>query len=263
MTADAIDADAIDADSHAELTAKVIQCHEELQKYLTLLASKKSMLGRFHAGFDKADTYIGGKEALAMKYAIASCDKNGDGKISKEELEKLQESSADILSAHTEAQMNAGVVAALILSFMVPLSLEPIEASDDCVDFFGQSAVKYLRILSIFFTLLGNVSCIATILLAVRFGVYVNWISSAHGRTLFVSTLDAALFPQLQMMTLATLQFVMIVRGALAGPLQGLAGIITFIMYNVILHTSENSAGARAHNIQVKLVKNLFAKRRG
>ena len=148
MTADAIDADAIDADSHAELTAKVIQCHEELQKYLTLLASKKSMLGRFHAGFDKADTYIGGKEALAMKYAIASCDKNGDGKISKEELEKLQESSADILSAHTEAQMNAGVVAALILSFMVPLSLEPIEASDDCVDFFGQSAVKYLRILS-------------------------------------------------------------------------------------------------------------------
>ena len=179
----------------------------------------------------------------------------------REEIERLKESSVDILSAHTEAQMNAGIVAALILSFMVPLSLEPIEASDDCVDFFSRDAVHYLKYLSIFFTLLANVSCIATIILAVRFGVYVNWIASALGRTLFVSTLDARLFPELQMLTLTTLQFAMIFRGALAGPLQGLAGIITYIMYNVFLHGAENSAGARAHNIQLKLVKDMFAEK--
>mgnify|MGYP000892135304 FL=1 len=253
-------ADTIDADSHAELTAKVIKCHEELQMYLTLLASENSILGSNNP-LSKADRHIGGKEMLAMKYALASCDTNGDGKISEEEIERLKESSVDILSAHTEAQMNAGIVAALILSFMVPLSLEPIEASDDCVDFFSRDAVHYLKYLSIFFTLLANVSCIATIILAVRFGVYVNWIASALGRTLFVSTLDARLFPELQMLTLTTLQFAMIFRGALAGPLQGLAGIITYIMYNVFLHGAENSAGARAHNIQLKLVKDMFAEK--
>ena len=145
-----MDDDEIDEDTYEELTAKVVQCREDLQKFLAMRLKKKSGLAAFRdqylPGFDPVEIAIGGSDGLAMKYTMASCDKNGDGKIKADELEKLQESSANILSAQTEAQMNAGVVAALILSFMVPLSLEPIEASDDCADFFGQDAVKYLRI---------------------------------------------------------------------------------------------------------------------
>lgn len=255
--------DVIDAETHDELTAKVLKCQDELQVYLSLLSRKKSKLRTFrdivHPGGAVEDSYIGGREGLAMKYALASCDKNGDGKITEEELEKLQHNSANILSEQTEAQMNAGLVAALILSFLVPLSLEPIKESDDCVEFFGQDTVKYLKIVSIFLTLLANASCIVTILLAVRLGVYVNWITSTHGRTLYVSTIDASLFPRLQLGTLAALQFVMIARGALAGPLQGLAGIITYIIYQGHLMWYDNSAGARAHGIQLKLVKDMMA----
>ena len=254
-----MDDDEIDADTYEELTAKVVQCREDLQKFLAMRLKKKSGLAAFRdqhlPGFDPVEIAIGGSEGLAMKYAMASCDKNGDGKIKADELEKLQESSANILSAQTEAQMNAGVVAALILSFMVPLSLEPIEASDDCADFFGQDAVKYLRIVSIIFTMLANVYCIATIILAVRFGLYVNWIP---GRTLFVSTLDAALFPKLQMGTLNSMMFAMIARGTLIGPLQGLAGIVTFILYFVVLKGAEENAGARAKSIQLRLVKDMM-----
>ena len=251
-----MDDDDIDADTYEELTAKVVQCREDLQKFLAMRLKKKSGLAAFRdqhlPGFDPVEIAIGGSEGLAMKYAMASCDKNGDGKIKADELEKLQESSANILSAQTEAQMNAGVVAALILSFMVPLSLEPIEASDDCADFFGQDAVKYLRIVSIIFTTLANVYCIATIILAVRFGL------SAPGRTLFVSTLDAALFPRLQIGTLNSMMLAIIARGTLVGPLQGLAGIVTLILYFVVLNGAEQNAGARAKSIQLRLVKDMM-----
>ena len=257
-----MDDDEIDADTYEELTAKVVQCREDLQKFLAMRLKKKSGLAAFRdqylPGFDPVELAIGGSDGLAMKYTMASCDKNGDGKIKADELEKLQESSANILSAQTEAQMNAGVVAALILSFMVPLSLEPIEASDDCADFFGQDAVKYLRIVSIIFTTLANVYCIATIILAVRFGLYVNWIPSAPGRTLFVSTLDAALFPRLQIGTLNSMMLAIIARGTLVGPLQGLAGIVTLILYFVVLNGAEQNAGARAKSIQLRLVKDMM-----
>ena len=82
-----MDDDEIDADTYEELTAKVVQCREDLQKFLAMRLKKKSGLAAFRdqylPGFDPVEIAIGGSDGLAMKYTMASCDKNGDQKPDK------------------------------------------------------------------------------------------------------------------------------------------------------------------------------------
>jgi hypothetical protein len=255
----------VDDEIHAALISKIMQCQRDLEVYAEMFDDYLKETGKFAKWkkLDRSEGFIGGSEGLAMKVTLASCDEDGNGKITSEELERLDEDSSSYLSEQNEAQLNAGVVAALILSFILPMSLEPIEATEDFIDFFGQDAVLPFRIIASVVTMISVATCLITLTLAIRFAVYTNWISSKRGRTLFAASLNAALFPQLQMMTLNSLVFAVIIRGTLVvGPLQGLLFILVAAAVQYTFSTVEWKHGKRAKDIQFDLVKMMVQRRK-
>ena len=254
----------VDDEVHAALITKIKECKRDLDVYVEMFDDYLKETGNFARWkkFDHAEGFIGGSEGLAMKVTLASCDEDGDGHITTDELEKLDADSSSYLSEQNEAQLNAGVVAALILSFILPLTLEPIEAADDFIDFFGQDAVLPFRIIASVVSMISVATCLITLILAVRFPVYTSWISSKRGRTLFVTSLDASLFPKLQMATLNALMCAVTIRGALVvGPIQGLFFILVCVVVQYGFLTGEWKHGKRAKEIQFDIVKMML--RRG
>jgi hypothetical protein len=253
----------IDDEIHAALITKIKQCQCDLDVYVEMFDDYMKETGKFARWkkLDRAEGFIGGAEGLAMKVTLASCDEDGDGHITTDELERLDADSSSYLSEQNEAQLNAGIVAALILSFILPMTLEPIEVTDDFIDFFGQDAVLPFRIIASVVAMTSVATCLITLSLAIRFAVYINWISSNRGRTLFATSLDASLFPKLQMMTLNALVVAVTIRGTLVvGPLQGLFFILVAVVVQYVFLTTEWKHGKRAKEIQFDLVKMMLGR---
>ena len=80
---------------------------------------------------------LGGTEGAAVQYRVAMLDKDGDGTISVEELANFYQLAEDQKNRVLEGCLNWGLISALILSFSIPMVMEPPDVSDRCIAWFG------------------------------------------------------------------------------------------------------------------------------
>lgn len=99
-------------------------------------------------GFAKQLILLGGIEGAFSLICAAKLDKNADGLITAVELEIYREESKAVIENALNQYLNNGVVAALILSIVVPLALQPVDVGDECNDRFGADACHIFQILS-------------------------------------------------------------------------------------------------------------------
>lgn len=99
-------------------------------------------------GFAKTLIGLGGIEGAASLICAARLDKNGDGHISPHEMELFQEECKHLVDNALNQYLNNGVVAALILSIVVPLASQPSELGDECIDKLGENACHIFQVFS-------------------------------------------------------------------------------------------------------------------
>ncbi len=73
-----------------ELSDLVLHSRNALMKYLEIIDSPE---GSTVAGRARAEQELGGQESRAIKYILASIDKDGDGNASTYEIEEYEETA--------------------------------------------------------------------------------------------------------------------------------------------------------------------------
>ena len=88
-------------------------------------------------------------EGVNVLIQMAKLDRDGNGRISKEEMDKFLESSKDLMEAVSALCLNSGVLAALFLSILFPMGSGPdlMEASEECKDFFGDTFCRISEVI--------------------------------------------------------------------------------------------------------------------
>jgi len=87
---------------------------------------------------------FGGLEGICTLLRLASLDKDGDGKITSEELQRFEETSVKLIDDAATLLTNTGVVSALVLTMFVPIELA--EPSSDTLETFhtGANVLMYV-----------------------------------------------------------------------------------------------------------------------
>ena len=89
----------------------------------------------------------GGPEGIGAKLALVALDKNGNGNISIIEARKYLSDGQQMVENIQSLCLNNGVVAALILSFGVPMNHDPVvDFSDKAVEYFGADNCRSMAI---------------------------------------------------------------------------------------------------------------------
>ena len=89
----------------------------------------------------------GGAEGICAKLALVALDKNGNGNISIIEARKYLSDGQQMVDNIQSLCLNNGVVAALILSFGVPMNHDPVvDFSDKAVEYFGADNCRSIAI---------------------------------------------------------------------------------------------------------------------
>jgi len=115
------------------LEALVVDSRAELKRYLTLLDAADGRFGRA-----KAEKLIGYQERRAIKYLLASIDKNGDGIPVTDEIDAYEEKAKENVSKTLELLLNVGLVASVVLTISYPASILELDASDASTAFFAE-----------------------------------------------------------------------------------------------------------------------------
>jgi hypothetical protein len=101
------------------------------------------------SSFVKEMQRCGGCEGICSKLALAALDKNGSGDISIIEVRKYLSDGQQMVENIQSLCLNNGVVAALILSFGVPMIHDPVvDFSDEAVEYFGADNCRSMAIAS-------------------------------------------------------------------------------------------------------------------
>ena len=169
----------VDSAMFVELYAKVAKSRSVISQYIELVDKKKYL---------KAEKLIGGSEGRTMMMQLASMDKNGDGKISKHEMEKFQETGKELIDKTLSMILNTGVVGALILSISLQLSMMGIQPSNASTEYFTHQTIRAFTIC--YYTLVITDACIALTLVfsSLRLYTYLSyWICSYEAKLNFLA----------------------------------------------------------------------------
>ena len=140
------------------LEALVIDSRAELKRYLTLLDAADGRSSRA-----KAEKLIGYQERRAIKFLLASIDKNGDGIVVADEIDAYEERAKENVSKTQELLLNIGLVASVVLTISYPASILELNASDASVAFFAEP-VRLFCPITIAFLLFSHISTYSTII---------------------------------------------------------------------------------------------------
>lgn len=108
----------------------------EMMKQATDARAKLAMWD--HKASDGNWNQFGGLEGICTLLRIASLDRDGDGKITSEELQRFEETSVKLIDDAATLLTNTGVVSALVLTMFVPIELA--EPSSDTLETFHTGA---------------------------------------------------------------------------------------------------------------------------
>ena len=113
----------------------------------------------------------GGAEGICAKLALVALDKNGNGNISIIEARKYLSDGQQMVDNIQSLCLNNGVVAALILSFGVPMNHDPVvDFSDKAVEYFGADNCRSMAIATQIINLV--VVCVSGLSIFVSIRIY-------------------------------------------------------------------------------------------
>ena len=116
-------------------------------------------------------TRCGGPEGIGAKLALVALDKNGNGNISIIEARKYLSDGQQMVDNIQSLCLNNGVVAALILSFGVPMNHDPVvDFSDKAVEYFGADNCRSMAIATQIINLV--VVCVSGLSIFVSIRIY-------------------------------------------------------------------------------------------
>ena len=98
----------------------------------------------FGVHFSDAWTYmvlLGGVEKVSVMVNEIQLDKDGDGNLSKDELLMQEEYCLRLIEQSLNFLVNAGVVGALLMSIIFPISLTALPYGEKSLTFFGNQAL--------------------------------------------------------------------------------------------------------------------------
>lgn len=135
------------------------------------------MINSLNDGCEK----YGGQEGRAIKFAIASLDRNNDGELSSEELERLDDRIDKIVEKALSMLLNAGVVSALILSMVFNWTFSDLSHAQESIDFFGEKCCYVFHVFFIVFVNLAVFGSFVLIYVTVRMYTHLAfWLASSE-----------------------------------------------------------------------------------
>mmetsp|Transcript_28193 Transcript_28193/g.65171 ORF Transcript_28193/g.65171 Transcript_28193/m.65171 type:complete len:278 (-) Transcript_28193:138-971(-) len=87
----------------------------------------------------------GGAEGLAVKVVLCKLDTDGSGSVNESELEAAQDLAARSVDAAANLCMNWGVVAALVLSMLLPVTFEDLVINEEIVQNCTEEWLDFLK----------------------------------------------------------------------------------------------------------------------
>ena len=119
------DEERIDEHDYAELLKDVAMAKEKCRAFVENDEDQSSPEGSKHAG--KHHHQLGGAEGRYNAMILASLDEDGDGTITRSELNKFEIVAKEYCTSTTTQMMNVAIVAALVMSFVVPTVTSVLE----------------------------------------------------------------------------------------------------------------------------------------
>jgi len=87
----------------------------------------------------------GGAEGLAVKVVLCKLDTDGSGSVNASELEAAQDLASRSIDGAANLCMNWGVVAALVLSMLLPVTFEGMDIHEDVLHNCTEDSLKFLE----------------------------------------------------------------------------------------------------------------------
>lgn len=226
------DEERIDETIYAEVLEDVAKAKERCRKFVEndedqSLTSKQR---------EFAAHKLGGNEGRCIAMILASLDTDGDGTITHSELDEFETVAREYRTAASTQLMNVAIVAALVMSFVVPTIISVLEIAPKSAAFF-EGAIDYLEVIHHALALFTLAIAALTIFVALRITSQLEWIMTSYGKLKFLTSGLAGTeinIPQLmatsQMWMLNSLQCFILVRVSICcSPVAGLISMILSI----------------------------------
>ena len=209
---------------------------------------------------------LGGMEAVAAKINLASLDGDSNGKLSPEEYARFTEVGGRAVDRIITMCHNAVMVSALILSIVFTVAFQPIQASDETIEFFGgsnaSSAVSALYALHDICLVLTIASNVALLVLSLAvLDILLAWIPQLDAQQCWcIENVESLLYIQvvLPFALLWLLVILPVPAGLLLSPRKGLIFLFlpvsfTLVSAFVIMHYQ-----GHARSMQLVQARQLF-----
>lgn len=225
------DEERIDEHDYAELLKDVAMAKEKCRAFVENDEDQSSPEGSKHA--QKHHHQLGGAEGRYNAMILASLDEDGDGTITRSELHKFEIVAKEYCASTTTQMMNVAIVAALVMSFVVPTVTSVLEIAPKSAEFF-KGAIDYLEVIHHALALFTLALAGLTIFVALRITTQIEWIMTSYGKLKFLTSglggteINVAQIMAISQMTmLDALQFFILIRVAICcSPVAALISLI-------------------------------------
>ena len=230
------DEERLDERDYAELLKDVSLAKEKCRAFVKNDEDASSAEGKELKLARRLHHKLGGAEGRYNAMILASLDGDGDGYITRSELHKFENVAQHYCASTTTQLMNVAIVAALVMSFVVPTITSVLEIAPKSAEFF-KGAIDYLEVihhvLAIFTLALAGL----TIFVVLRITTQIEWIMTSYGKLKYLTSglgdtgfNVAQIMAVSQMLMLDALQFFILIRVAICcSPAAGLISLIFFI----------------------------------
>jgi len=207
------------------------------------------------------DKYVDGLEGRAVKYFLATLDKDGNGTIAQKEFDQFLENSSKTIDNTLGFLLNAGVVAALILSIVAGLSLSELTPSDSSQTYFGDTIIKILQ--DIFYFLLSIIFglCLVVIYSSTRLYIFLGfWICTDKAKSQYLAEAPLAVIAIGSIWIMNLFAVALPVGMAVTtSPIGGLFGLFSTIFVFFLISTYfEVTFGKKAGSLALAETKELL-----
>ena len=185
---------------------------------------------------------LGGCEGVASAVFLASLDANGDGEVGADKLLAYKEKGQKLVDATLALSLNAGVIAALLLSVVFPLAVNPFDPEISETLAFSNETAEIFLLLSYTCWLLMCCISLMTVFVSTRIYTFLSfWMPTLESQLWLLQDsskwiLSLAMFPQFIMWVAP---FALLFSGLAVAGWFGLLGLIPLVGWYTFFYLLE------------------------